>query len=60
MSIHVVEDGYDTGPVVAQARVPVKTTDTPETLAKRVLKKEHVFFAETLQKISTGKLCLPA
>lgn len=59
VSVHVVEDEYDTGPVLAQARVPVEPTDTPQTLAERVLRREHTFLPETLQRIATGELLLP-
>jgi histidine triad (HIT) family protein len=59
VSIHVVNAEYDTGPVIAQAHVPVEPGDTPETLAARVLLREHTFFAETLQKIVTGEIVLP-
>jgi len=40
-SAHIVTTELDAGPVVAQVRVPVLEHDTPETLAARVLKKEH-------------------
>lgn len=59
VSIHIVDAEYDTGPVIAQARVPVDPMDTPETLAARVLQREHSFFVETLQKIVTGEIILP-
>jgi len=59
VSIHVVDAEYDTGPVIAQARVPVEPTDTPEELAERVLQMEHSFFPETLQRIVAGELRLP-
>jgi phosphoribosylglycinamide formyltransferase-1 len=59
VSIHLVDAEYDTGPVIAQARVPVEPEDTPEMLATRVLEREHTFFAETLQKIVTREIILP-
>ena len=59
VSIHLVDAEYDTGAVIAQARVPVMPADTPETLADRVLEREHTFFPETLQKIVAGELRLP-
>jgi phosphoribosylglycinamide formyltransferase-1 len=59
VSIHVVDAGYDTGPIIAQTRVPVEPTDTAETLAARVLRREHTFFPETLQKLVTGDIVLP-
>ena len=40
-SVHVVTEALDDGPVIAQARVPVRAGDTPETLAARVLEAEH-------------------
>lgn len=59
VSIHIVDGGYDTGPIIAQSRVPVTPSDTPLTLAEKVLKQEHVLFPETLQKIVTGEIILP-
>ena len=59
VSIHIVDSNYDTGPVIAQARVPVKPMDTGESLAARVLEQEHLLFPETLQKIVTGEIKLP-
>lgn len=59
VSIHLVDADYDTGPVIAQARVPVEPGDTAETLAERVLRREHSFFPETLQRIASGELRLP-
>jgi phosphoribosylglycinamide formyltransferase-1 len=58
VTIHVVDENYDTGLIVAQERVPVLPEDTPETLAARVLACEHRLFPETLQKIATGKILL--
>jgi len=59
VSIHLVDAEYDTGPVIAQAVVSVERTDTAETLAVRILKREHTFFPETLQRIVTGEIKLP-
>ena len=59
VSIHLVDAAYDTGPILAQSRVIVKPTDTAETLAARVLQREHTFFSETLQKIVKGTILLP-
>lgn len=59
VSIHVVDGNYDTGPVIARARVPVDQEDTAETLAAKVLKQEHLLFPEILQKIVTGEIKLP-
>ena len=60
VTIHVVDAEYDHGPIVAQCRVPVRASDTPTTLAKRVLAREHTFLVETLERIVTGTLKLPS
>jgi phosphoribosylglycinamide formyltransferase-1 len=48
--VHLVESEYDTGPAIAQTRIPVLANDTPESLAARVLEREHGFLVETLDK----------
>ncbi len=59
VSMHIVDGEYDTGPIVAQTRLPVRKDDTVESLSKRVLSREHSFLVETLQKIVSGGLILP-
>ena len=56
VTIHLVNHEYDQGRIIAQAKVPVMPDDTVESLAARVLEKEHEFFAETLQEVVSGKL----
>lgn len=51
ITIHKVDPEYDTGEIVAQCTVPVKKDDTAETLAARVLAREHQFLVETLAKL---------
>jgi phosphoribosylglycinamide formyltransferase-1 len=58
VTIHIVDEGYDTGPIIAQCQVPVLPGDTADSLAERVLKHEHVLYAETLQKIAEGRIVL--
>lgn len=60
VTIHLVDEQYDTGAIIAQARVPVMPDDTPETLAARVLEQEHLLYPETLQRIAIGELHLPS
>jgi len=60
VTIHFVDENYDTGKILAQTRVPVMPHDTPETLAARVLEQEHILYAETLQRIVTGEIPFPA
>lgn len=50
-TVHYVDKGIDTGPIIAQAVVPVATKDTFETLAVRVLKEEHRIYPEAIQKV---------
>jgi phosphoribosylglycinamide formyltransferase-1 len=58
VTIHVVDDDYDRGRILAQHEVPVLAGDTPDSLAERVLKVEHRLYVETLQKICMGEIAL--
>jgi phosphoribosylglycinamide formyltransferase-1 len=60
VSIHVVDEEYDHGDVIAQCRIPVEPGDTVERLAARVLAREHAFLVETLEGIATGTVKLPS
>lgn len=57
-TIHLVDEEYDHGRILAQRRVPVLPDDDAESLAARVLAQEHLLYAETLQRIATGELDL--
>jgi phosphoribosylglycinamide formyltransferase 1 len=59
ITIHLVDEEYDRGPVLARSEVPVEVDDTPATLAKRIQALEPQFFVETLRRISDGTLKLP-
>jgi phosphoribosylglycinamide formyltransferase 1 len=59
VTIHVVSDNYDTGPILAQQKVPVLENDTVESLAERVLITEHLIYVDTIKKIVDGKILLP-
>jgi phosphoribosylglycinamide formyltransferase-1 len=50
--IHLVDEEYDRGPIVARRPVAIEPGDTPEALEARVLSLEPPFFVETLQKIA--------
>ena len=58
VTIHVVDDQYDHGPIVAQCQVPVLEEDTPDSLSERVLRREHEFYVETIQRIRSGEIDL--
>lgn len=54
-TVHFVDEIYDNGDIIAQKKVRVKADDTPETLAKKILKEEHKLLPDTIQKILTQK-----
>lgn len=59
VSVHIVDAEYDHGAIIAQCEIPILKEETVESLSKRVLKREHEFFSETLQKIAEGEIILP-
>jgi len=52
-TVHFVNEIYDNGQVIEQVEVPVEQTDTPESLAKKILRREHELLPETIQKLLT-------
>jgi len=58
--IHVVDEEYDHGPVIARRSVPIAPGDTAEALEARVRGLEPAFFVETLQAIASGAIVLPS
>jgi phosphoribosylglycinamide formyltransferase-1 len=55
-TVHFVDEGVDTGPVVAQAVVPILDDDTVETLAARILKEEHRIYTEAVNLVIEGRI----
>jgi phosphoribosylglycinamide formyltransferase-1 len=55
-TVHFVDDGVDSGPIIVQAIVKVKDDDTEETLAKRILSKEHKAYSEAVKLIAENKI----
>lgn len=55
-SVHFVTANLDQGPLIIQAKVPVKTTDNAERLAARVLEKEHIIYPLAVKWFSQNKL----
>lgn len=53
-TVHFLTAELDSGPIVAQAKVPVLPDDTPETLAARVLEAEHALYPEALRLVAEG------
>jgi phosphoribosylglycinamide formyltransferase-1 len=58
VTIHVVDDLYDHGRILAQCHVPVRDGDTVDSLAERVLEQEHRLYSETLRRIAAGEIVL--
>ena len=52
VTVHVVNDDYDRGPIVAQWRVPVEPGDTAEALGLRVLSVEHVVYPRVIEMVA--------
>ena len=55
-TVHFVEDGVDSGPIVLQATVPVEAGDTEDTLAARILVQEHRLYPEAVRLFAEGRL----
>jgi phosphoribosylglycinamide formyltransferase-1 len=54
-TVHFVEEGLDSGPIILQAAVPVLDDDTAETLAARILVEEHRIYSEAIGIILSGR-----
>src|SRR5262245_57793043 len=50
-TVHFVDEGTDTGPIVLQRRVPIRPGDTEETLAARILEEEHRAYPEAVARV---------
>ena len=55
-TVHFVDAGVDTGPIVLQAVVPVESDDTPATLATRILAEEHRIYPKAVRLFLEGRL----
>lgn len=56
VTVHFVDEGVDTGPIIQQRVVPVVEDDTAETLAARILEQEHQIYPECVQLYAEGRL----
>lgn len=55
-TVHFVDEGVDTGPIIIQAVVPVLQDDTEDTLSARILEQEHRIYVEAVRLYEQGKL----
>jgi len=54
-TVHFVDENLDAGPIILQAVVPIEDSDTPDTLAARVLKEEHRIYTEAVNIVLEGR-----
>jgi phosphoribosylglycinamide formyltransferase 1 len=54
-TVHLVDDGLDSGPIVLQEAVPVMDADTPDTLSARILEAEHRIYPRAVSLILSGR-----
>ena len=54
-TVHFVDDGLDSGPILKQAVVPVRDDDTAETLSARILEQEHRIYSEAIALVLSGR-----
>jgi phosphoribosylglycinamide formyltransferase-1 len=57
-TVHFVDEGMDTGPIIIQAVVPVLDNDTEDSLSERILKQEHKIYSRAIQLYAEGKLTI--
>jgi len=54
-TVHFVDENLDAGPILLQAVVPIEDSDTPETLAERILREEHRIYTEAVRIVLEGR-----
>ncbi|MBU4532084.1 MAG: phosphoribosylglycinamide formyltransferase [Eubacteriales bacterium] len=57
-TVHFVDEGVDSGPIIIQAVVPVLQDDTEDTLSARILEQEHRIYVEAVRLYALGKLTI--
>lgn len=55
-TVHFVDSGVDTGPIIQQASVPVREEDTTDTLSQRILQQEHRIYSRAIRLFFDGRL----
>jgi phosphoribosylglycinamide formyltransferase-1 len=55
-TVHLVDEGVDTGPIVMQAAVPVREGDDEDALAARILEREHEIYPAALRALAEGRI----
>ncbi len=57
-TVHFVDGGVDTGPIIIQAAVPILETDTEDSLAARILEQEHKIYPQAIQWFAEGRISI--
>ena len=57
-TVHFVDEGMDSGPIILQAPVPVLEDDDADSLAARILEQEHIIYPLALRLLAEGKLLI--
>jgi len=57
-TIHFVDEGVDTGPIIMQSAVEVLPDDTPDSLAERIIQVEHVLYSKAIDLYCQKRLCI--
>jgi phosphoribosylglycinamide formyltransferase-1 len=57
-TVHFVDEGMDTGPIIIQAVVPVLDADTEDSLSARILAQEHKIYSRAIQLYAEGRLTI--
>lgn len=57
-TVHFVDEGMDTGPIIIQAAVPCYHDDTEDSLGERILREEHRIFPHAIRLFAEGRLCV--
>jgi len=57
-TVHFVDEGVDSGPIIIQMPVPVLDNDTENTLSKRILEQEHIIYPKAVDLFTSGKLTI--
>jgi phosphoribosylglycinamide formyltransferase-1 len=55
-TVHFVDEGMDSGPIIIQAVVPILDNDTEDSLSARILKQEHKIYSRAIQLFAEGRL----
>jgi phosphoribosylglycinamide formyltransferase-1 len=55
-TVHLVDEGLDSGPILMQAAVPVLEEDTEESLSRRILEQEHIIYSQAIGRLAGGPL----